>query len=76
METNPDNLAIIHTITQLGTSLGIEITAEGVETETQLTLLRSMGCDCIQGYLFSKPLELASVPGFVASWQDRNVLVA
>jgi diguanylate cyclase (GGDEF)-like protein len=76
METNPDNLAIVRTIIQLGSSLGIDITAEGVETEHQLTLLRSLGCDCIQGFLFSKPLDPASIPVFVSRCRSRNALVA
>jgi len=76
METNPDNLAIVRTIIQLGTSLGIHVTAEGVETKHQLTLLRSMGCDCIQGYLYSKPLDPAAIPAFVAREPGRDTLVA
>jgi diguanylate cyclase (GGDEF)-like protein len=65
MEHNEDNLSIVGAIIQLGRSLGIAITAEGVETTGQLDLLRSLGCDCIQGYLFSKPLEPERVPAFV-----------
>ncbi len=76
METNPDNLAIVRTIIQLGSSLGIAITAEGVETKHQLALLRTMGCDCIQGYLFSRPLDPAAIPGFVARGQGSDALVA
>jgi EAL domain-containing protein (putative c-di-GMP-specific phosphodiesterase class I) len=76
METNPDNLAIVRTIIQLGSSLGIAITAEGVETKHQLTLLRTMGCDCIQGFLFSRPLDPAAIPGFVARGQASDALVA
>ncbi|MEI9899901.1 MAG: EAL domain-containing protein [Hyphomicrobium sp.] len=52
METNPDNMAIVRTIAHLGQSLGIKVTVEGVESISQLTLLRAMGCDTMQGYLF------------------------
>jgi EAL domain-containing protein (putative c-di-GMP-specific phosphodiesterase class I) len=76
METNPDNLAIVRTIIQLGASLGISITAEGVETKQQLELLRAMGCDCIQGYLFSKPIDPASIPAYMVHHHDRETLVA
>jgi diguanylate cyclase (GGDEF)-like protein/PAS domain S-box-containing protein len=65
METNPDNLAIVRTITQLGQSLGIKVTIEGVETESQLLLLRAMGCDTMQGYLFAKPLPALQVPAYL-----------
>ncbi len=37
-------------------SLNLSVTAEGVETEEQLTLLQNLHCDCLQGYLFSKPV--------------------
>jgi diguanylate cyclase (GGDEF)-like protein/PAS domain S-box-containing protein len=65
METSPDNMAIVRTIVQLGDSLGLDVTIEGVETKSQLTLLRAMGCDSMQGYLFSKPLESALVAPFL-----------
>jgi len=74
METNPDNLAIVRTITQLGESLGMEVTIEGVETRTQLTLLRAMGCDSMQGYLFAEPLESARIPQYLN--QERRALIA
>jgi EAL domain-containing protein (putative c-di-GMP-specific phosphodiesterase class I) len=38
-------------------SLGIKVIAEGVETEEQLASLKSLGCEYIQGYFFSKPLS-------------------
>jgi len=65
METNPDNMAIVRTITQLGQSLGIKVTIEGVETESQLLLLRTMGCDTMQGYLFARPLQALQVPRYL-----------
>jgi EAL domain-containing protein (putative c-di-GMP-specific phosphodiesterase class I) len=70
METNPDNLAIVRTIAHLGQSLGIKITVEGVETQSQLTLLRAMGCTTMQGYLFAKPMGAAQVRAFV---RDEHV---
>jgi len=70
METNPDNLAIVRTIAQLGESLGIDVTIEGVETRSQLTLLRAMGCDSMQGYLFSRPLEHGQVSAYLERGRD------
>ncbi len=65
METNPDNMAIVRTIAHLGQSLGIKVTVEGVESISQLTLLRAMGCDTMQGYLFARPMRSGQVPGFI-----------
>jgi EAL domain-containing protein (putative c-di-GMP-specific phosphodiesterase class I) len=53
-------------IVELAHTLGMEVVAEGVETEGQAALLREMGCDFGQGYLFSKPLRPEDVPGFLA----------
>jgi len=54
-----DALAIVRTITQLGTNLGIDVLAEGIETEEQYMLLKREGCEFGQGYLFSRPVPLA-----------------
>ncbi len=51
-----DAQAIIESILALGTNLGKNIVAEGVETQAQLALLKGGGCDLYQGYYFSKPL--------------------
>jgi EAL domain-containing protein (putative c-di-GMP-specific phosphodiesterase class I) len=65
MEISPDNMAIVRTVAQLGDSLGLAITIEGVETESQLMLLRAMGCDSMQGFLFARPLEAGKVVTFL-----------
>lgn len=51
-----DCAAIVHAILGLGRSLGIAVTAEGVETQEQLDRMRAEGCDEAQGYLISRPL--------------------
>ena len=56
MTTGPEGLALISTIIALSHSLKLTVVAEGVETEEQANLLRSLGCDEMQGYLFSKPV--------------------
>lgn len=50
--------SIVHTIINLGQNLGLEVLAEGVETEAQLAFLIEHGCQLFQGYLFSKPLPI------------------
>jgi diguanylate cyclase (GGDEF)-like protein len=51
-----DCAAIVRAIVSLGTSLGMTITAEGVETEAQLDFVRSIGCSEAQGYILNTPL--------------------
>jgi EAL domain-containing protein (putative c-di-GMP-specific phosphodiesterase class I) len=49
-------------VMRLGSSLGMITTAEGVETEEQLDLLRAEGCMQVQGFLFSKAVPAAEIP--------------
>ena len=62
-----DALAIVKTIVALGHQLGRQVIAEGVETAEQLMILRALGCEYGQGYVFAKPLPCADVPSFLAS---------
>lgn len=49
---------IIENIVHMAKQMNMMIIAEGVETQRQFQFLKDIGCDCIQGYYFSKPLEL------------------
>jgi diguanylate cyclase (GGDEF)-like protein/PAS domain S-box-containing protein len=53
--------SIVDAIISMAHSLGLEVVAEGVETEEQWEYLRELKCDTVQGYLFSKPLPAAEV---------------
>lgn len=53
---DPDAAAIVRGIVDIGTRVGMEIVAEGVETEEQYAFVRDIGCSTVQGFLFSKPL--------------------
>ena len=66
---DPNDAAIARTIVALGTSLGLRVIAEGVETEAQRAFLQHHGCTAWQGYLFSKPVPLADFEGLVRSGQ-------
>jgi diguanylate cyclase (GGDEF)-like protein/PAS domain S-box-containing protein len=61
LDTNPDAQAIIRAIASLGKGLGVTITAEGVETEAELSRLRAEGCHEGQGFLFSRARPNAEV---------------
>jgi EAL domain-containing protein (putative c-di-GMP-specific phosphodiesterase class I)/GGDEF domain-containing protein len=53
-----DGETLLHYVIKMGRHLGLHITAEGVEYESQLSYLQEQKCDDIQGYLFSKPLHV------------------
>ncbi|MCR3984689.1 EAL domain-containing protein [Aeromonas caviae] len=66
LATNQATTAIVRSVIGLGHELGIKITAEGVETPEQQAWLVQVGCDRLQGYLFSRPLSPAD---FARSYQ-------
>jgi PAS domain S-box-containing protein len=57
MDTDAETHEIVRVIVMLAHHLGLKVVAEGVETEAQLDLLRHLGCERAQGYLFSKPVD-------------------
>ena len=57
VETNKKNETLIITIISMARSLGLEVVAEGVEKEEQLTFLRTHNCGNVQGFLLSHPLS-------------------
>ncbi|RYE74351.1 MAG: EAL domain-containing protein, partial [Hyphomicrobiales bacterium] len=61
LERKGDSLAIIKAVIGLGHSLGMATTAEGIETEEQLAAVREQGCNEVQGFLFSPPIDAREV---------------
>jgi EAL domain-containing protein (putative c-di-GMP-specific phosphodiesterase class I) len=55
--TGAENASIVKTIVALAHNMGMDVTAEGVETQAQLDHLQSLDCEHAQGYLFSKPVD-------------------
>jgi diguanylate cyclase (GGDEF)-like protein len=61
LSAKEDSRAIVSAVIGLGRSLGMSTTAEGVETEAQLDLVRQQGCTEVQGFLFSPPLPGSAI---------------
>jgi EAL domain-containing protein (putative c-di-GMP-specific phosphodiesterase class I) len=61
IETHARSAAIVETLLELAARFGIEVLAEGVETATQLAILRRLGCRHFQGFLFDRPLPVAQL---------------
>jgi len=60
-----DDQCITRSIIGLAHGMGLQLVAEGVETEAQAQWLRDQGCEYLQGYLFAKPMPAADIEGFL-----------
>ena len=61
LSSGPEASALVHTLVQLGKTLGLETYAEGIEEHSQLQQLREQECDSGQGYLFARPMSLQAL---------------
>ena len=68
-DTNADSAAIVRTIATLGKTLGIETTAEGIETVEQLEMVRRSGCTEGQGYLIGRARSAGEALKFIAEYE-------
>ena len=81
MVADEHDRVIVHSMIELGHNLGLEVTAEGVEDDATLELLRTLGCDVIQAYLMGRPTSLALAldglarlePGMPADTASRTI---
>lgn len=71
--THADCAAIVVSVVQLARTLGLEVTAEGVETEEQLAFLRSIGCGAAQGYLISRPVPETEIAAIFAREAAKSI---
>ena len=65
-----DDAAMVTAIIAMAHRLGIQVVAEGVETDAQLAFLRAYGCDEYQGYYFSKPMPAAELVGHLIAYKS------
>ncbi|WP_051305425.1 EAL domain-containing protein [Desulfogranum mediterraneum] len=78
IETNEKEKSLVNSIIKMAHGMGIKVTAEGVENEAQVALLRNFGCDEMQGYIFSKPVAAneatrllqGGIESIVRSWRQ------
>ncbi|AZP11960.1 bifunctional diguanylate cyclase/phosphodiesterase [Undibacterium parvum] len=68
---SPDGPRIAELITQLGKKLGLQLIAEGIETEHHWQVLRDMGCHEGQGFLIAKPMIEADMIGWIQNWNSQ-----
>jgi diguanylate cyclase (GGDEF)-like protein len=73
LEREPVNVEIVRAIAALGKSMSLELVAEGVETDSEMALAQSSGCEFVQGYRFSKPLPADQLESWV---RERNLTQA
>ncbi|HVF36419.1 MAG TPA: EAL domain-containing protein, partial [Sphingomicrobium sp.] len=68
---DPESTAIIRAVVALAGSLGMKTVAEGVANQEQLDLVRTLGCDRLQGYIFSKPVSGSTVKAMLGENRKR-----
>ena len=73
LEFSKSQRSIVQTIIDLGKNLSLGVIAEGVETQKQYEILSDMGCDSIQGYIFSRPLIAAEIEQLICNKNYANV---
>ena len=71
IDNDSDDAAICSATIVLGHNLGLDLVAEGVETDSQRDHLKHLGCDLLQGFLYSRPLPADEILPFVLEWNGR-----
>lgn len=69
MDTDPDNESIVSSVILMSKSLGLNIVAEGAETDSQVQMLKDMGCNIVQGYYYGKPMPYDEFLEFLKNWE-------
>ena len=67
----PDMLALCETIVAMGRQLKLRMVAEGIEERGELEVMRKIGCEAGQGYLFQRPVPADEFTAFMREWPER-----
>lgn len=70
LEDSPVDRQLARTITQLAHGVGCDVVAEGIETPAQADYLRSIGCEIMQGYFYSRPLPASAFTELCTRWEN------
>ncbi|MGH2834326.1 MAG: putative bifunctional diguanylate cyclase/phosphodiesterase, partial [Solirubrobacteraceae bacterium] len=76
LKHSQEGQTLLHILVQLGKALSIETFAEGIEQQQELSLLRDEQCDSGQGFLFARPLDVASTETFLQNWTQNTLMPA
>jgi EAL domain-containing protein (putative c-di-GMP-specific phosphodiesterase class I) len=70
----PRNAAIVRSAIELAHNLGLQVTAEGVESEQACRELRRLACDLAQGYYFARPMPAEQITAWLGEsrWKTRS----
>ena len=69
---DPKDYAIVSAVAHVGHLLGLDVVAEGVETDRHLEFLRGLGCVCVQGYAIARPMSADDLPGWCRMYEKRR----
>lgn len=72
MLDDPEDMAIVKGIIGLADAFGIEVIAEGVETDEQIRVLLACGCELAQGFGFARPMPATELPVWINAWELKN----
>jgi diguanylate cyclase len=75
LESDPEFAPVVRSAIDMGHGLGLQVVAEGIETEAAAVRLREFGCDVGQGYLYAKPMPLEAFEAWLAG-RERVPVVA
>lgn len=72
LEASGSQRRLVASIIDIGRSQGIEIVAEGVETPAHVEILRSLGCQILQGYALARPMAADEFENFARTWREGH----